>query len=82
MTLEDIKSISKPMLVVEDICGYLGADPNTVRWQAQNEPEKLGFPVIVAKSRVKIPKDGFIFFCQFGRPIKTVKEGTYEPTTN
>lgn len=69
MTLAEIEKLPKTMLVAEDVCSYLEADPNTLRWQAQNEPEKLGFPVIVSKSRVKIPKDAFVFFCRYGRPV-------------
>jgi hypothetical protein len=40
----------------------LGLDPSSIRWQARNEPELLGFPVIAAKSRVKIPRVPFIKF--------------------
>lgn len=74
MTLADIEAIDKEILVANDIAPYLGCDGNIIRWQAQNEPEKLGFPVIVAKSRVKIPKDGFIYFCKYGRPIMGAAE--------
>ena len=69
MTLDQIEKLDKDMLVPADIYEYLDTDPNTLRWQAQNEPEKLGFPGIVTKSRVKIPKEGFVFYCRFGRPI-------------
>ena len=69
MTLLDIEKNPKTFLLAADISDYLGADPSTIRWQAQNEPEKLGFPVIVAGSRVKIPKDAFVFFCKYGRPV-------------
>ena len=73
MTLADIEAMDKDILAANDIAPYLGCDGNIIRWQAHNEPEKLGFPVIVAKSRVKIPKDGFVFFCKYGRPVKGVK---------
>ena len=69
MTLSDVEKIPKEILTVADVAPYLSVDPNTLRWQAQNEPEKLGFPVIVSKSRVKIPKDAFVFFCRYGRPV-------------
>ncbi|WP_418427944.1 hypothetical protein [Anaerotruncus massiliensis (ex Liu et al. 2021)] len=74
MTLDQIEALDKDMLVPADIYEYLDTDPNTLRWQARNEPEKLGFPVIVTKSRIKIPKDGFVFFCRYGRPIIAAKE--------
>jgi len=68
-TLEDIEKLPKTMLLATDVSPYLETDPGLIRWQAQREPEKLGFPVIVIGSRVKIPKDGFVFYCKFGRPI-------------
>lgn len=71
-TLDEIEGIDKSMLTPADVYDYLDTDPNTLRWQAHNEPEKLGFPVIVMGKRVKIPKEGFVFFCRFGRAVKTV----------
>lgn len=78
MTLADIEKIPKEILVATDIAPYLGADPGVIRWQARNEPDKLGFPVIVAKSRVKVPKVGFITFCKRGKPIFNNPEGDTE----
>lgn len=69
-TLEEIEQLPKQMLLATDICTYLEIDPGVIRWQAQNDPEKLGFPVIVAKSRVKIPKEGFLEYCRHGRHVK------------
>lgn len=68
-TLEEIEKLPKEMLIVTDICGYMDIDPDVIRWQARNNPEALGFPVIVAKSRIKIPKEGFIDFCRKGRRV-------------
>ena len=68
-TLEDIAALDKSMLLATDVASYLECDDGLIRWQAQNEPDKLGFPVIVMGSRVKIPKDSFIFFCKYGRPV-------------
>jgi len=69
MTLEDIEKIPKEILLAEDIAPFLGAHPDTLRWQAQHEPDKLGFPVIVYKNRPRFPKAGFLFFFRYGRPI-------------
>lgn len=71
-TLDDIEKIPKEILSPADVADYLDTDPTTLRWQAREEPEKLGFPVIVAKSRVKIPKEGFLYFCRYGRPVRTL----------
>lgn len=69
-TLEEIALLPKQMLLATDISSYLEIDPGIIRWQAQHDPDKLGFPVIVVKSRVKIPKAGFLEYCQHGRPVK------------
>ena len=60
MTLEDIKKIPKNFLTAVDVAPYLNADPNVIRYQARLAPERLGFPVVVMKSRVKIPKNQFV----------------------
>jgi hypothetical protein len=62
MTLSDIKNIERDFLTPAQIAPILGADPNWIRWQAHEDPAKLGFPVIVIRSRVKIPKEPFIKF--------------------
>jgi len=61
-TLEEIEALPQNMLTAANVAPYLECDPNLIRWQAHNEPEKLGFPVIVVGSRVKIPKIPFIKF--------------------
>lgn len=62
MPLSEIQNLPKDFLTAVDIAPCLGTDPNLIRWQAQNEPDKLGFPVVVIKSRVKIPKIPFLRF--------------------
>lgn len=67
MKLFEIESLEKEMLTSVDIAPIMQSDPATIRWQARHEPEKLGFPVIVMKNRVKIPKTAFINFCKGAR---------------
>ena len=74
-TLAEIEACSKTILLASDVASYLETDPNLIRWQAQNEPEKLGFPVIVLGSRVKIPKDGFVSYCKYGKYYGDEPEG-------
>jgi hypothetical protein len=62
MTLDDIEKINKQFLVPTDVAPYLGVHPYSINVQAQKDPSKLGFPVIVMGSRVKIPKLAFIKF--------------------
>ena len=62
MTLEELEACPKAVVTAADIADILGASPNTIRFQAQECPEKLGFPVIVMGSRVKIPRKAFLAF--------------------
>ena len=59
-TLEDIAAIPGEVLTCSEVAPILGADPMTIHAQAMEQPERLGFPVIIMKSRVKIPKRPFI----------------------
>ena len=62
MTIPEIKALDKEMLTAVDIAPIIGADPHLIRHQAHEKPEALGFPVIVVKSRVKIPRIPFLRF--------------------
>ena len=66
MTLQDLERSTKEWLLAEDIAPFLEADPQTVRSQAQADPTKLGFPVVVTGSRVRIPRRGFLHFVKYG----------------
>lgn len=60
MTLEDIEKIPKEFLTAADVAPYLECNPNSIRVQAHQRPELLGFPLVIIKNRVKIPKRLFI----------------------
>lgn len=60
MTIEDIEKISTITLTPAQVGAVLGVDPNTIRYQARDDPSLLGFPVIVVKSRTYIPRIPFI----------------------
>lgn len=62
MTLDDLRRLPVDILTPAQVAPLIGTDPNTLRWQAREEPSALGFPVIVMKSRVKIPRLPFIRF--------------------
>ncbi len=62
ITLEDLERLESPVITAAQAAPFLRTDPNLIRWQAHHEPEKLGFPVSVAKSRVKIPRLPFLEF--------------------
>ena len=65
-SITEIESSTKNCLTVTEVAEYLGADPQTIRVQAHKCPEKLGFPVIILKSRIYIPREAFINFCKYG----------------
>ena len=66
MTIQDLKGMTCLNLTPAEAGAVLGIDPNTIRWQARDNPHALGFPVIVAKTRVYIPRLPFIQFLMGG----------------
>lgn len=60
MTLTELEGLDTLMITPVQAAQVLGMDPAAIRWQAKDSPGKLGFPVIVAKTRVKIPRVPFI----------------------
>jgi hypothetical protein len=62
MTLTDIENYGKDWLTCAQVATVLGACPDTIRGQAHDCPEKLGFPVSIIGRRVKIPRLPFIKF--------------------
>ena len=64
MTLDEIRASDKPYLIPSDVAGVLGCDPHAIRLAARDCPEKLGFPVIVIKSRTRIPRLPFLRFME------------------
>lgn len=66
MTLEEIAALPVEVLTPAQVAPVLRLDQDTIRGQARECPERLGFPVIVAKSRVKIPKQPFLRFMREG----------------
>lgn len=62
MTLNEIKSSGAVMLKPADVAPVLGVDPHSIRLQAREYPEFLGFPVIVIGNKTLIPRKGFLKF--------------------
>lgn len=62
MTIAEIRRSKKTVLTPEDVCEVLSCRRHNINLQAQNDPSKLGFPVIVMGSRVKIPREAFLRF--------------------
>lgn len=68
MTLQQIRDSDKQLLTPDEVAGALGMNPQSIRSQAQADPIKLGFPVIVVGTRTLIPRMAFLYFLEFGRP--------------
>ena len=64
MTLKEIEEMDRDMLTPVIVSKYLGCDDHTIRLQARERPDLLGFPVICIGNRVKIPKAAFVAYCE------------------
>lgn len=61
-TLEEIEAIPCEVLTCQQVARVLCAGAYYIHEQAVKDPAKLGFPVIVHGTRVKIPKRPFLKF--------------------
>lgn len=62
MTMAEIKGSDKALLLAKDVAPILGCDPHSIRIQAREYPEQLGFPVVVIGNRTLIPRKPFLRF--------------------
>ena len=62
MRIDDIIASNKLYLTPSDVASILHCDPQCIRAQAQADPVKLGFPVIVIGTRVRIPRIPFLMY--------------------
>jgi hypothetical protein len=68
-TLEDLEALPGEFLTCKQIAPILGAKEANIHMQAMDAPYMLGFPVIVIRSRVKIPKRPFLRFMREGTAV-------------
>lgn len=66
MTYEEMLVSDKAFLLTEDVAELLGCKAHSINVQAQQDPAKLGFPVCVTGSRVRIPRLGFLHWMTYG----------------
>ena len=69
MTLEEIRTATADMLTPADIAPILGSDPQTIRLAAQTNPACVGFPFTMIGNRMKIPREGFLYWMTYGNAI-------------
>lgn len=68
MTLDELAAYPRDWLTCAQVAPILGAKDINIHDQAVTDPKMLGFPVVVIKSRVKIPKQPFLRFMKEGVP--------------
>lgn len=61
-TLEELCAEEKMFFSPGDICGVLGANPQTIRVTARQRPDLIGFEFTFVGNRMKIPKIPFLRF--------------------
>ena len=66
MTLSDLKALNREFLTPAEVASILGCDPQEIRVQAKQQPERLGFNVAVIGSRVKVPRRAFLNWLEGG----------------
>lgn len=62
MTIPEIVALEREFLIPTEIAGIVGMNAQTIRVAARQRPELLGFPVIVAGTRTRIPRVPFLRF--------------------
>ena len=73
-SIEEVEALDCEYLTCMQVAQILGASQQMIHAQAIECPEKLGFPVIVIGSRVKIPRRAFINFMK-GIVVWEVRDG-------
>lgn len=64
-SLDWLRGMDKNHFTSADIAPYMGMDPTTVRLMARDG--RLNCPTVIAGTRVKFPKIGFILAAEEGR---------------
>ena len=60
MTLAEIEASDKTYLVPTDVAELLGVEHYSINLQAKKDVKALGFPASKVRTRVKIPRIGFL----------------------
>lgn len=65
VTIEDIKASDKVVLTPAEVADVLGVDAQGIRVMAHEQPERLGFQVVICGRNgraVRIPRAAFLKF--------------------
>lgn len=66
MTVQEIRALDREMLKPADVAEVLGCEAYAINLQAKADAAKLGFPVCVTGTRVKIPRRAFLNWLERG----------------
>jgi len=66
-TLAEIEASEQEFLLPDEVAPFLGVNPQCLRSQAQDDADKLGFPVVIVGTRIRIPRRAFLHFLRYGR---------------
>ena len=66
MTLQQMQESQEEMLAPADVAEVLGCTPYSINVQCKLDMGKLGFPVCMIGTRVRIPRRGFLRWVLYG----------------
>lgn len=76
MTLSEIMASDKDFLIPSDVAKVLRCDQYSINLQAKSDPARLGFPVCMMGSTVRIPRLAFLHWMQYGNaPVAPEQSG-------
>ena len=76
MTLTEIEASSEEFLTPADVKEILGCDQYAINLQAREDPAKLGFPVNIMGTRVRIPRRAFLHWLKYGNAPLVMQGGS------
>ena len=74
MTFQQIQESEKNFLTPKDVAEVLGCMPYSINCQAKDDPARLGFPICMMGSMVRIPRLAFIHWIQYGNAAIQINE--------
>lgn len=66
MTIDLIRASNKDFLTPKEVAEVLKVDPQNLRLQAKTDARRLGFPVTIIGTRVRIPRIPFLMWFDGG----------------
>jgi hypothetical protein len=57
---ERLQTLDKPFFAPRDVAAILGVSSYNINLTAHDDPKKLGYPVMISKRRIRIPRAAFL----------------------